>query len=107
VTKKKGISIGESLRGRMTSTPTEPSDVGTETKEQNAFVETLEEPTTSPQTSATPTSPAVPTDPLESFNTRLRQSTQRRLKVYSAVHNVKIQDVVNEALVAYLESKEG
>jgi hypothetical protein len=107
VTKKKGISIGESLRGRMASTPAESLEVGTEAKEQYAPVETLEEPMTPPQTSATPPPPAVPTDPLESFNTRLRQSTHRRLKVYSAVHNVKIQDAVNEALVAFLESKEG
>ena len=107
MTKKKGISIGESLRGRMASTPAESLEVGTKAKEQHAPAKTLEEPTMPPQTSTTPTPPDVPADPLESFNTRLRQSTHRRLKVYSAVHNVKIQDAVNEALVAYLESKEG
>lgn len=105
MTKKKGISIGESLRGRMASTPAESPEVGAEPTEQHAPVEV--EPTAVPLPPTTPIPPAVPTDPLESFNTRLRQSTHRRLKVYSAVHNVKIQDVVNEALVDYLESKEG
>lgn len=105
MSKKKGISIGESLRGRMTSTPAESLTVSTESVEQHAPVE--EEPTLAPQPSTVATPQAIPPDPLESFNTRLRQSTHRRLKVYSAVHNVKIQDAVNEALVAYLESKEG
>lgn len=109
MTKKKGLSIGESMRGRMTSMRTEVPEEGSEPGEQNAPVEGGggARATPMPQAALTSTSSRATSDPLESFNTRLRQSTHRRLKVYSAVHNVKIQDVVNEALAAYLASKEG
>ena len=50
--------------------------------------------------------PIQPIDPLESFNTRLRQSTHKQLKVFCAVNGIKIQDVVNEALKTYIAKKE-
>ena len=45
-------------------------------------------------------------DPLESFNTRLPRSLQRRLKVYTAQEGSKIQDIVQAALEEYLGKKE-
>ena len=61
-----------------------------------------------PSRSLTPRAQAVPLDedPLESFNTRLPRSLQRRLKIHVAVNGVKIQDVIQEALDAYLVKKE-
>lgn len=50
--------------------------------------------------------PTEPVDPLESFNTRIRQSTHKQLKVYCALNGIKIQDVVNEAIRAYVMKKE-
>ena len=119
-TSKKGITIGAALRNRMRPEDAEeqareqgseqlpqdppPSKAGT-SRRQAAEVP-VAEPTsaTVPLAASLPASPAD--DPLESFNTRLRRSVQRRLKVYGALHDVKIQDVVNEALDAYLREKQ-
>lgn len=47
----------------------------------------------------------APTPPagLESFNTRLPRELQKRLKVYAAAHEVKVQDIVRQALEVFLE----
>ncbi|QBY07068.1 hypothetical protein E5F05_00730 (plasmid) [Deinococcus metallilatus] len=42
-------------------------------------------------------------DPLESFNTRLPRSLQRRLKIHVALEGKKIQDVLSIALDEYLK----
>ena len=46
-------------------------------------------------------------DPLEPFNTRLPRSLHRRLRVYAALHDRKIQDVLGSALDEYLRQREG
>ncbi|AZI45097.1 hypothetical protein EHF33_19660 (plasmid) [Deinococcus psychrotolerans] len=79
--RKKGVSIGAAMKQRMGSqeeTPVQvhvPDPVPLKTEE---------------------------TDVLESFNTRLPRSLQRRLKVYAAEEGVKIQDVVQRALEEHL-----
>lgn len=78
--------------------------------DQPAEVQAVETPpiVQKPSRSLTPRAQAVPLDedPLESFNTRLPRSLQRRLKIHVAVNGVKIQDVIQEALDAYLVKKE-
>lgn len=76
---KKGLSIGAAMRQRM------GKDETPETREATA----------------------AQSEPLESFNTRLPRSLLRRLKVHAAVEERKIQDVVHEALEAYLSEREG
>lgn len=83
--RKKGVSIGAAMKQRMGSQEAAPE--------------------------RTPTNDPVPqqteeTDALESFNTRLPRSLQRRLKVYAAGEGVKIQDVIQGALEEYLSKKE-
>ncbi len=107
MTKKKGLSIGESLRGRMANMQAEATEENIEPAEQSIVAQPGEGAAMELLPPAKQGPPAAVSDPLESFNTRLRQSTQRRLKIYSALNDVKIQDVVNEALTAYLNSKEG
>ncbi len=106
--RKKELSIGESLRGRMSDL--RPDDTLHDDNETVfGHVEAENEPKSAglnpipPEAASTP--PSV-LDPLESFNTRLRQSTHRKLKVYCALNNLKIQDVVNEAVTAFLVSKD-
>lgn len=83
--RKKGVSIGAAMKQRMGSQAETPEPVPT--------------PVPSPQQ-------VEETDLLESFNTRLPRSLQRRLKVYAAGERVKIQDVVQQALENYLSEKE-
>ena len=54
----------------------------------------------------TPAVPAPAVEGLEPFNTRLRAGLHRRLKLHAAGEGLKIQEVVNEALEAYLSQKE-
>lgn len=101
MTPKKGVSIGAAMKQRMgvQRENDQPEDVpaidtpSTVQKLTNARTRTIK---------------AVPhdEDPLESFNTRLPRSLQRRLKIHVAVNNVKIQDVIQEALETYLGKKE-
>lgn len=49
---------------------------------------------------------ASSSDPLEPFNSRLPRSLQRRLRVYAALHDRKIQDVLGSALDEYLRQRE-
>lgn len=84
MTKGKSLSIGAAMKNRMAS---------------------QEE----PAAKAAPVKVAAQAeqdDPLESFNTRLPRSLQRRLKVYTAQEGGKIQDVVQAALDDYLGKKE-
>lgn len=97
MTRKKGVSIGESLRGRMS---TVNQDTG-ESDDSPIQVEIAEQELKAPE--GPKVVPSQPVDSLESFNTRLRQSTHRRLKVHCAINGVKIQDFVNEALEAHLQ----
>lgn len=82
---KKGVSIGAAMKQRMSSqegTPEQlptPDLISQQTEEANV---------------------------LESFNTRLPRSLQRRMKMYAASEGVKIQDVVQQALEEYLRKKE-
>lgn len=98
--RKKGVSIGVAMKQRMSSGQDLPD-------EQQ---EVLEEPGLSEATSAVKPVPqpitTVEDDPLESFNTRLPRSLQRRLKVYVALNNTKIQNVIYVALDEYLQKKE-
>ncbi len=106
---KKGISIGATLRQRMESSDLAKDERAGEDKVQIPAV--LLGSDTSIDGSITPWAgdghaPLQATDdPLESFNTRLRRSVQHRLKVYSALNSVKIQDAVAEALDNFLTQK--
>lgn len=106
MTRKKGMSIGASLRGRMADLLPDTQNGG-ETVLDRAGADKNPNPallrTSQPEAPETLTSAL---DPLESFNTRLRQSTHRQLKVYCALNDLKIQDVVNEAITALLASKQ-
>lgn len=93
-TKKKGMSIGASLRGRME--PEAETLPATPLKDSTAV-------TYQPLPKAVG---ANSTETPESFNTRLRPSLQRRLKIFAAAEGVKIQDIVDEALNQYLNQKE-
>jgi hypothetical protein len=92
---KKPISIGAALRQRMSEAPEVLEAPITELSEAPLQLEGIE----------TPKAPEPVDDPLESFNTRLRRSLLKRLKVYSAVHALKIQDVMDAALEQYLSSE--
>ena len=95
---KKPITIGAALRQRMTDPdPTEEDETGEVAQEvrMEPAQETLV---------AAPT-PELAEDPLESFNTRLPRSLLRRMKVHSAVHDLKIQDLVHQALQGYLTNQ--
>jgi D-hexose-6-phosphate mutarotase len=84
MTKGKSLSIGAAMKNRM------------QNQDESAA-------------KPTPTNVVVQVeqdDPLESFNTRLPRSLQRRLKVYTAQEGSKIQDVVQAALEAYFGKKE-
>jgi len=81
--KGKGLSIGAAMKNRMKQ-PAPESPV--EPREPEVAV--------------------VPAETLESFNCRLRSGLHRRLKMHAVAENRKIQDVVNEALEAYLSQKE-
>jgi len=85
--KKKGLSIGAAMKQRMGSQEAQPAPE----------VEAV-----APAPVPTPPPQPEPLDPLESFNTRLPRSLQRRLKVHSALEGTKIQDVVQHALEDYL-----
>ncbi|MFB9994710.1 hypothetical protein ACFFLM_22375 [Deinococcus oregonensis] len=54
--------------------------------------------------SATPAAPTEADDPLESFNTRLPRGLHHALKMHAA-EGIKIQDIVQHALNAYLRKK--
>lgn len=92
---QKPITIGAALRQRM-SDP-DPSSSEGETA-RAAQVDRLE-PTLQPQ--VTVPASEVASDPLEAFNTRLPRSLLRRMKVHSAVHDLKIQDLVHQAMLSY------
>lgn len=95
MTRKKGVSIGAAMKQRM-GTQNEPEAVTAEPVTQ-AKVKT---PAVQPAPAAT-----TDEDPLESFNTRLPRSLQRRLKIHVAIHNTKIQDVLHLALDEYLKKQ--
>ncbi|MBZ9752688.1 hypothetical protein K7W42_17740 [Deinococcus sp. HMF7604] len=83
MTKKgKGLSIGAAMKQRMQETD-------------------------SPAVEDAPEKPVKETpETLESFNTRLPIGLHRRLKMHAAAEGRKIQDVVQTALIDYLEKKE-
>lgn len=83
--RKKGVSIGAAMKQRMDSQEETPERL--------------------PSADPVPQQPEE-IDVLESFNTRLPRSLQRRLKVYAAGEGVKIQDAVQQALEEYLGKKE-
>ena len=51
--------------------------------------------------------PAKPedADPWLNTSVRLRTSTRNRVKLYAAKHGLKMQDVIEDALTAYLGEK--
>lgn len=104
---KKGISIGAALRNRMETSESDEDKTIIEKGVRASSVSTppVEEVEVVSVPGAGQAQAQTTGDPLESFNTRLRRSVQRRLKVYSALNNVKIQDVVAEALENYLNDK--
>ena len=84
MTKGKSLSIGAAMKNRMG-------------KQEEPAVKTAP---------VKPVPQVEQDDPLESFNTRLPRSLQRRLKVYTAQEGSKIQDVVQAALDDYIGKKE-
>lgn len=103
---KKGISIGATLRQRMENSDLARDELAGEDKVQTRAKQA--ESDTSIHSSIMPRAgdgQQATDDPLESFNTRLRRSVQHRLKVYSALNSVKIQDAVAEALDNFLTQK--
>mgnify|MGYP000144337893 CR=1 FL=1 len=95
MTRKKGVSIGAAMKQRMGN--------------QNEPERVIDEPVVQEKvkTPAVQSAPVITTeaDPLESFNTRLPRSLQRRLKIHVAIHNTKIQDVLHLALDEYLKKQ--
>lgn len=84
--KKKSMSIGAAMKQRMGQEhQTEPAPVASPSK---------------------PAAPVAIPEALESFNTRLPAGLHRRLKMHAAAEGQKIQDIVQAALVAYLDEKE-
>lgn len=106
---KKGISIGATLRQRMETSDLARDELAGEDRVQTPAKQA--ESDTSIHSSIMPRAGnghaqlQATDDPLESFNTRLRRSVQHRLKVYSALNSVKIQDAVAEALDNFLTQK--
>jgi len=95
---QKPITIGAALRQRMTDP--DPSSEGEAARA--AQVDRLE-PTLPSQVAAHASD--VADDPLEAFNTRLPRSLLRHMKVHSAVHDLKIQDLVHQALLGYFANQ--
>ena len=104
MTGKKGVSIGAAMKQRMASgngpLPEDAPDAAPAEEVQTA------EPLAVPVPNVLQASSDL-VDPLESFNTRLPRSLQRRLKVHVAVSGRKIQDVMEQALSEYLQRSEG
>ncbi|WP_405213944.1 hypothetical protein [Deinococcus sp. SM5_A1] len=99
--KKKGLSIGAAMKQRMDSQDEGAApEVEEIQQDPNQPVKETVEGTTPPPASH------AETDALESFNTRLPRSLQRRLKIYAAQSGHKIQDVVTQALDGYLQQQE-
>lgn len=95
MTRKKGVSIGAAMKQRM-GNQNESEPVTNEAVIQ----EKVSTPAAQPAPAAT-----TDADPLESFNTRLPRSLQRRLKIHVAINNTKIQDVLHTALDDYLKKQ--
>jgi|GEM_PF-2304648 len=95
---KKPITIGAALRQRMRDgDPANEGEIGKATQEDP--LERAQETLVAAQ------APELVEDPLESFNTRLPRSLLRRMKVHSAVHDLKIQDLVYQALQSYFATQ--
>lgn len=94
--RKKGMSIGAAMKQRM----------NTQEEQAAPAAEQESRPPRARRTASTPLPEPGIVDPLESFNTRLPHSLQRRLKVHTAVEGTKIQDVVQRALDEYLSRYE-
>ena len=92
--KGKGLSIGAAMKHRMAS--------GETVQDEASLTDAATPLNASAAEQGTETA-----DLLESFNTRLPRSLQKRLKVYVAVEGSKIQDVVQQALSEYLERHGG
>ncbi|WP_407573072.1 hypothetical protein [Deinococcus altitudinis] len=88
MTKGKSLSIGAAMKNRM--------------QEQEPVEQKFSAKAATPVESA----PTPVSEVLESFNTRLPAGLHRRLKLHAAGAGMKIQDVVNTALEAYLNEKE-
>mgnify|MGYP002755908214 CR=1 FL=1 len=88
--KKKNLSIGAAMKQRMGQ-----GDAGT-----------LATPAPDAPPAPQPVTPPPPAEALESFNPRLPAGLHRRLKMQAASEGRKIQDVVQEALIAYLGKQE-
>jgi len=95
MTKKKGLSIGAAMKQRMTTV-----------EEQEAPEPAPAPEAVHPQADVPAALPRNEDEPLDSFNTRLPRSLQRRLKVHVAVEGRKIQAVVQQALDEYLRKFE-
>lgn len=91
MTKNEGLTIGAAMKQRMTTTG-----------EQDERADAPHP----PQPEAQPAPASNDAEPLDSFNTRLPRSLQRRLKVHVALEGRKIQDVVQQALDEYLRKFE-
>lgn len=101
---KKGVSIGAAMKQRMgdQEVKAEPVSQLTQSRVQAVLSgQSVKALAAAPMTASNITDD----DPLESFNTRLPRSLQRRLKVYVALNNTKIQDVLNTALDEYLKQQ--
>lgn len=99
--RKKGVSIGAAMKQRMGDQETTTEREREEVKSQ---VIPLSDSLQTEQVAAL-ASLITEDDPLESFNTRLPRSLQRRLKIYVATSGTKIQTVLAEALENYLIEK--
>lgn len=89
--RKKGVSIGAAMKQRMDS-----PEAGADEQPKPVQVAPAQ------RGAAEPTEAE---DPLESFNTRLPRSLHRALKMHAAAEGIKIQDIVQHALNAYLGKK--
>ena len=104
MTKGKSLSIGAAMKNRMQNQG--EAAEGTEREEESVLNRDKFQWKEGDITITPGPGHQVSDDPLESFNTRLPRSLQRRLKVYTAQEGSKIQDVVQAALDEYLGKKE-
>ena len=93
--RKKGVSIGAAMKQRM-------GTLETQAEEQQEIVQAVQLANPSLEVPAEVLEVA---DPLESFNTRLPRSLHRALKIHAAAEGLKIQDLVQHALMEYLSKK--
>lgn len=90
--------------------PEAPSAVGSVPEPNNVDEPAAATPPPAPRRQAPrrQSQPAAPVkEPLVQFGGRIRESTRRRAKIYAAMNDVEMQDLLDEALTDWLERHGG